>query len=527
MIQFEATAQIALRRKPKNDLEDINKIGRRNISGILNEFSMQDDRNMGYAHSRRFYRAVNHRLVNDPLVSEYVNRLGQNIGRNSDAQFPLEFRVIHNSAFNAAAYPGGFMHINTGLIMFAESEAELAGVIGHEIAHVAGRHGTRQLSQKNFWNTLIGGALGALVTATGDPHHWGVEVAYLASGVAVPMAFFKFKRSFEEKSDILGVQYMYKTGYDPLAAMRLWQRSHEQHGSFHSLQATHPPSEKRAHLIHTYVSEVLPPKNYRTDNSEFYRVQDRIAELYNLPHRPRSNKNNNANSDRKAVSHEVATPAAPAQEALDVTAPEPRVLDAAAPEPAPVIMSEDVVNIKPVDEALVNTEQGLNANDDIVSNLQLPAQDKWGPQPGQLGWLWAYDDKTGYFWYYEIQSQTYWHERWGDAKYRQKWIPPQDHNDFLAPSTPVPTSASTQDDRQTTVSVAPVQKSKNQNKKLELRPPHKPAWEQDYETGLLLYYEASTKIYWWHHPIRNEYWYARSKTDKKTKWHPSMTSIVP
>jgi predicted Zn-dependent protease len=156
------------------------------------------------------------KVVNDPVVSEYVNRIGQNLVRNSDAKVPFTIKVIEDPSINAFALPGGFFFVQTGLILHADNEAELAGVMAHEIAHVAARHGTRQATRAEIAQlgmiplVFMGGAIPYAI--------------YESSGLLVPMSFLKFSRNFEAEADYLGVQYAYKTGYDPTAFVDFFEK---------------------------------------------------------------------------------------------------------------------------------------------------------------------------------------------------------------------------------------------------------------------------------------------------------------
>lgn len=266
------------KRKPKNDRENIEKIGDRNVTGILNLLSLRQEIQLGRQHARRINGQV--RIVEDPVIAEYVNRLGQNIGRNSDVKVPLEIRVVDDPTINAFAIPGGFFYVNTGLIQFARDEAELAGVMGHEIAHIAGRHSTRQMSR----NYLISMTAETLLRVYGS-HNTETAVALIAANVAIPLTFLKFSRDFEKKADLLGLQYLYKAGYDPLAMVTFFERlSAEERSGKRTLPAffrSHPLSAKRVKLVQKAIAELLPDRpSYQTSNSEFNAVKDRIAKRY-------------------------------------------------------------------------------------------------------------------------------------------------------------------------------------------------------------------------------------------------------
>ena len=288
-----AAGEPASKRKPRNALEDIDRIGRRNVTGVLNFFTLAQEVRLGSALARQVNERV--QIVDDPVISEYVNRLGQNIARNSDVKVPLAIKVLRDETVNAFALPGGFFYVNTGLILAARDEAELAGVMGHEIAHIAGRHGVRQASRV----MLASVSADILLEAFGGDN-WGTVVAVTAANIALPVTFLKFSREFEKKADFLGMQYLYKTGYDPLAMVsffeRLSAREKKKTGFIAAAFRTHPLSRKRVMLLQKAIDELLPDQpSYMVSASEFDAVKARVKELHggseedpNDPDRPQA-----------------------------------------------------------------------------------------------------------------------------------------------------------------------------------------------------------------------------------------------
>lgn len=216
------------------------------------------------------------RMVYDGAIAEYINRLGQNLVRNSEAKVPFNIKVIDSDEVNAFALPGGFMYVNTGLILRADSEAELAGVMAHEIAHVAARHGTRQATRGELINygsiplIFLGGWVGYAVRQ--------------AAAIAVPMGFLRFSRGMETEADYLGLQYVYKSGYDPLAFVDFFEKiqafERSRPGSVAKVFSTHPMTGDRIrHAQKEIQNEFKALPEYVVDTSEFHDVRDRLARI--------------------------------------------------------------------------------------------------------------------------------------------------------------------------------------------------------------------------------------------------------
>src|SRR5215472_8314428 len=190
--------------KKKNDPS---QIGNRDVGKCLNFYSIEKEIALGKQLSEEVRRQA--KLVEDPLITEYINRVGQNLVRNSDAKVPFTFQVVQDEVLNAFALPGGFIFVNTGLIKLASEEDELAGAMAHEIAHVAARHLTCRATKAQIAG--VGTTIGSVLLGGG----WGGIAGRQAASVLVPMAFLNFSRSDETEADYLGTQYMYAAGYDP------------------------------------------------------------------------------------------------------------------------------------------------------------------------------------------------------------------------------------------------------------------------------------------------------------------------
>ena len=244
--------------------------------GWGNWYSLESEIRLGKEYAQIVESSV--KLVKDPVITEYVNRIGQNIVRNSDSKLPFSIKVIDANEVNAFALPGGFFYVNSGLLLLADEEAELAGVMAHEVAHVAARHAMRQMTRANFANIasipliFVGGGIG--------------YAARSAAGLGLPMTFLKFSRGFEEEADYLGLQYMYQTGYDPQSFMSFFEKMQAREkvkpGTLSKIFASHPPIESRIARTQKQLETKLPARSeYVVTKSEFNEVRTRLALLEN------------------------------------------------------------------------------------------------------------------------------------------------------------------------------------------------------------------------------------------------------
>jgi predicted Zn-dependent protease len=258
--------------------DDVDSIGNRNIGkrGLGNWYSLDSEIKMGRQYAQMVESSV--KLVQDPVVTEYVNRIGQNLVRNSDAKVPFTIKVIDSDEVNAMALPGGFFYVNSGLILAADEEAELAGVMAHEIAHVAARHAMKQITRSQWANIgslpliFMGGTVGYAI--------------YQAAGLGLPLAFMHFSRTFEAEADFLGVEYMYKTGYDPQAYVsffeKLQAKEKKKPGTLARAFASHPQTPDRIGHTQEEIARILPAKeSYLVSTSEFDQVKARLAAIEN------------------------------------------------------------------------------------------------------------------------------------------------------------------------------------------------------------------------------------------------------
>jgi beta-barrel assembly-enhancing protease len=283
-------------------MNNIDAIGNRNVgcnTGVGNWYSLDKQVAMGRAYSQQVEHGA--KLVTDPLVTEYVNRVGQNLVRNSDAKVPFTIKVIDTDELNAFALPGGFFYVNSGLILAADNEAELAGVMAHEIAHVAACHVAREQTRGNIVNL-------ASIPLIFVPGGWAVyEGAQAALSIGVPLTFMKFSRNFESEADFLGMEYMYKAGYDPQSFISFFEKIEAQEkkkpGTLARAFASHPMTPDRVAHAQEEMKAVLPPRpEYVVDTSEFQQVKSRLASIENR----HKLQNDNDNKDRPTLRRATA-----------------------------------------------------------------------------------------------------------------------------------------------------------------------------------------------------------------------------
>jgi predicted Zn-dependent protease len=258
--------------------QDVDAIGNRNIGHGLNFYSLEHEIALGKQLAQEVERSA--KFIDDPVVTEYVNRVGQNLVRNSDAQVPFTIKVIDSDTINAFALPGGFFFVNSGLILHADEESELAGVMAHEIAHVCARHGTKNATKSQLVQ------IGAMAASIFIPYTWAGYALYQGMNFMIPLTFLKFSRDAEREADYLGLQYMYKAGYDPNSFVSFFEKveaqEKKQPGTIPKVFATHPPTPDRIEAIQKEIATILPAREqYIVTTSEFDVVKRRLQMIEN------------------------------------------------------------------------------------------------------------------------------------------------------------------------------------------------------------------------------------------------------
>ncbi len=264
----------------KGSEEDVNAVGQRNIGGrgIGNWYSTNWEIGTGKQYSMEIEKSSH--LVTDPVVVEYINRVGQNIVKNSDAKVPFTIKVLDTDEINAMALPGGFFYVNSGLILACDSEDELAGVMAHEISHVAAHHAAREMTKMNYMQL---GQIPLIIFTQGTWVGYGI---YEAAQLAVPLTFLQFSREYEAEADYLGIQYMYKAGYDPQGMVSIFEKlsALEKHkpGALSKAFSDHPATPDRIAAVENEIATILPAEpQYMVTSSEFDTVKARLARIQN------------------------------------------------------------------------------------------------------------------------------------------------------------------------------------------------------------------------------------------------------
>ena len=261
-------------------IDDVSAVGNRDIGGrgLGNWYSTDTEIKMGKMYATEIEKST--RFITDPTITEYVNRIGQNIVKNSDCKVPFTIKVIDSDEINAMALPGGFFYVNSGLILNADEEAEIAGVMAHEIAHVCAHHAVREQTRMNY------AQLGTIPLIMMTGYSWTGYGIYEAVQFAVPMTFLKFSRDFEAQADFLGIQYMYRSGYDPQAFITFFEKvqalEKRKPGLVAKAFSDHPQTPDRILHSQDEIAKILPARDeYTVTTSEFDDVKARLARIEN------------------------------------------------------------------------------------------------------------------------------------------------------------------------------------------------------------------------------------------------------
>lgn len=268
-----AASSVFAQDSSRNRRDDPAQIGNRDVGKGLNLYSLEKEMALGKQLAEEVQRQA--KVVDDPLISEYINRVGQNLVRSSDAKVPFTFQVIEGDSPNAFALPGGYVFVYTALLKIADEEDELAAAMAHEIAHVAARHMTKQATKSQIVNlagvpvgVILGGGIGGAVIRQG-------------ANFGIPAVFLHFTRKDESEADYLGVQYLYAAGYDPNGAISIFEKleslEKKRPGTVARIFSTHPMDAARIRKTEQEIGRILPAKaEYVVNTSEYTAIRQRI-----------------------------------------------------------------------------------------------------------------------------------------------------------------------------------------------------------------------------------------------------------
>ena len=268
--------------KPGSE-DDIAAIGTRDIGhrGVGNWVSTNWEISTGKQYSAEIEKTV--KFINDPVVTDYVDRIGQNIVRNSDCKVPFTIKVIDTDEVNAFTLPGGYFYVNSGLIRAADNEAELAGIMAHEIAHVCAHHAAREMTRMYYAQMST---VPMVLISAGSVTGFGV---YGLTQLAIPATFLQFSRDFEAQADYLGLQYMYRAGYDPRAFITICQKlevlEKNRPKAVARAFSSHPQTGQRIRKSEDEIATILPARaDYVVNTLEFDEVKVRLEDIENKRH---------------------------------------------------------------------------------------------------------------------------------------------------------------------------------------------------------------------------------------------------
>ncbi len=241
----------------------------------FNIFSDEEEVELGVQFSHHIEREV--KLYSDPIVTAYIDQLGQHLVNHSQRKdIRYHFKVVNTDVVNAFALPGGYLYVNIGLIRAAENEAELAGVIGHEIGHVVGKHGVKHLTRQLGLAALVQLALGEDQST----------LEQLVAGLATSGVLMKYSRHDEKEADEYAIQEMYDAGVDPEGIATFFEKLLEiqknKPSRLAQMFSTHPPTDERVTAVRSQIAKLPRKSNLKKDSRRFHEIKKRLPPPLNI-----------------------------------------------------------------------------------------------------------------------------------------------------------------------------------------------------------------------------------------------------
>jgi predicted Zn-dependent protease len=244
----------------------------------FNLFSKEQDVQLGQESAAQVRKQMT--IVDDPFLKNYVNQIGKRLAASQEAQasgFPFTFEVVADPSINAFALPGGPMFINTGLLKAVDNEAQLAGVMGHEMSHVILRHGTNQASKQNL--IQLPALLGSQMTGSSMMG----QLAQLGIGLGANSVLLKFSRTAESQADITGAHLMAEAGYDPMQMAAFFEKLSAEGGqNAPQFLSDHPNPENRNRAIQEEAQRMQAQK-YGFQTGKFNQMKQAVSKINEPP----------------------------------------------------------------------------------------------------------------------------------------------------------------------------------------------------------------------------------------------------
>jgi beta-barrel assembly-enhancing protease len=239
----------------------------------VNSDTINKETRIGQAMAREVERVS--RIIDDPATTQYLNNLAQNLARNSEASFPIQVKIIESDVKNELVLPGGFLYVNDGLILQAETEPELAGALAYGIAYGTLRCGEGHVVPDDPMQ------IGSMAAFIFEPYGWAGYRVYEGMNLAIPLTYLKEERKLVLAADRLGLSYLHQTGYDPRESVSLLERislSLAKSKNESNALSAFPPLAVRLDCMRKEIAKVFPAlETEAVLSSEFEKAKDRLS----------------------------------------------------------------------------------------------------------------------------------------------------------------------------------------------------------------------------------------------------------